>query len=107
MAVAGGLLLIVVIVVASGGDEPSRIKARYGPLLVALRGIDVGDDGRLIELESIEDLAKVAEREGRMILHRECGSVHQYFVQDVDVTYRYQTRPVAVAQRRPGVGRVV
>lgn len=106
IAVGGGLLLVLAIALASGRDDVARIKSRYGPLLVALRGADLGDDGRLIEVESIEDLVKVAEREGRMILHRDYGALHQFFVQDVDVTYRYQVRVAAAMPCQPGMERM-
>lgn len=100
LSVAGGLVLLVLIGYASHADEPARIRSRYGPLLITLRGSDLGDEVRLIEVASIDDLVKVAEREGRMVLHQESGSIHQYFVQDVDVTYRYQTQPVPAVRAK-------
>ena len=94
VSVLGMLVLAVIVFSASTGDEPKRIRSRYGPLLVSLKGSDLGEIVRLIEVQSIDDLVRVAEREGRMVLHQESGSIHQYFVQDADVTYRYQTKPV-------------
>ncbi len=91
IAALGALVLAILTRRAERVEEPSRIRARYGPLLVTLRGSDLGTKGRLVEVASIEDLVKVAEREGRMVLHEQTGSTHDYFVQDVDVTYRYRT----------------
>jgi hypothetical protein len=72
--------------------EPRRIKARHGHLLIQVSDSDLGMIGRVVEVISIDDLVRVAEREGRMILHQQHGAIHDYFDQDVDVTYRYWTR---------------
>lgn len=100
LTIVGGFALVVMVGLASNADEPARIRSRYGPLLITLRGSDLGDNVRLIEVGSIEDLVKVAEREGRMVLHQESGAIHQYFVQDIDVTYRYQSRPASNGRPR-------
>ena len=72
-----------------GGDEPSRIEARLGAMLVSVRS-DVAHGERVIDVESIDDLAKLAERAGVMVLHEARGTAHLYFVQDGPSTYRYQ-----------------
>jgi signal peptidase I len=105
LSVVGALLLIVVVSSSSSADEPARIRARYGSLLITLRSSDLGEDMRVIEVASIEDLVRIAEREGRMILHQELGSLHRYFVQDIDVTYRFQWRPETTERRWYGAER--
>jgi signal peptidase I len=107
VSVLGMLVLAVIVVSASTGDEPKRIRVRYGPMLVSLKGSDLGEIVRLIEVQSIDDLVRVAEREGRMVLHQESGSIHQYFVQDADVTYRYQTNPVPAVRGRRDLERAL
>lgn len=72
-----------------GGDEPSRIAARLGPMLVSIRA-DGARAGRVTDVESIDDLAKLAERGGVMVLHEVKGATHQYLVQDGQTTFRYQ-----------------
>ena len=47
------------------------------------------DRENLVDVASIEDLAKLAEKEGRMIMHVNTGSGHYYFVQESTATYRY------------------
>jgi signal peptidase I len=105
-SVLGMLVLAAIVVSASTGDEPKRIQMRYGPLLVSLKGSDLGEIVRLIEVQSIDDLVRVAEREGRMVLHQESGSIHQYFVQDAEVTYRYQTQPLPAVRGHRDMERV-
>jgi hypothetical protein len=58
----------------------------------------------MIDVESIDDLARLAERAGVMVLHEAKGTTHQYFVQDGPSTYRYQAfgrRVEAVAAAEP------
>ncbi|HEX5166747.1 MAG TPA: signal peptidase I [Thermomicrobiales bacterium] len=92
LSVLGGLVVAIMLFSALRAAEPHRVKARYGHLLIQVSDSDLGMIGRVVEVISIDDLVRVAEREGRMILHQQHGAVHDYFVQDVDVTYRYWTR---------------
>lgn len=73
------------------GDEATRIAAKYGPLLMSVRGGDLAGGGRTVEVASIDDLAKLAEKTGHMIMHEEMGASHHYVVQDTEVTYSYRT----------------
>ena len=43
-------------------------------------------------MANVEDLVKIAEHEGRMILHFERESGRDYFVQDQSLTYLYSVR---------------
>ena len=98
------LLLIVLLVLlrrAGRADEPARIAGKYGDLLVTLRGSRLGRSDLMFDVASIEDLVRVAEREGRMILHETQGRVHTYHVQDADVTYRYTTAAAAASAEAP------
>jgi len=71
-------------------SEAARIRRKYGSLLVVVHAGSLATDGRIVEVLTIDDLAKVAERNGSMILHEERGAVHCYCVQDGAVIYRYQ-----------------
>ena len=52
--------------------------------------MDLGRESKVIEVVTLDDLAKIAQRVGCMILHQPHGSTHHYFVQDGEITYRYQ-----------------
>ncbi len=73
------------------GDEAGRIQSRYGSLLVNVRPVDL-DQGQLIETASIDDLARLAERDGQMLLHQVQGSTHCYLVKEGSLTYYYQAK---------------
>jgi signal peptidase I len=77
---------------AYGAAETDRIAARYGPMLVAVeRPTALGQAGT-VRVANVEDLVKIAEHEGRMILHCEGESGRDYFVQDQSLTYLYSVR---------------
>lgn len=88
---AGGLAWFgVPLMRALRGDEPERIRSRYGPLLVSMRGGDIESGGRTVEVSAFEDLARLAEKSGQSILHRGGGSIHDYYPRCSDVTYHYR-----------------
>jgi signal peptidase I len=74
-------------------DEAAKIGARYGSMLLNVHRQTAGAPERLVELDSIDDLAKVAGKEGRMILHSNGGGPHQYVVADGETLYRYRAAP--------------
>jgi signal peptidase I len=71
-------------------EEPARIQARYGALLVNVHTSDLLADRRPVLVAAIADLARIAERGGRMILHEASSGEHRYFVQDEDAVYCYR-----------------
>jgi signal peptidase I len=70
-------------------SQDAFIRLRYGSLLVEVyeRGLETLTP--TIEVSSIDDLAKIAERQNAMILHMLRDSLHFYFVQSNATTYRY------------------
>lgn len=85
----------------SRNTRSTRIRAHYGPLLVDIEGgADIGGKRR-VRVAEMDDLAKVAEQEGRMILHSHgSGGQDRYFVVSDDVVY-YHLFPAAGPQPDP------
>jgi hypothetical protein len=74
------------------GDENTRIQSKYGSLLITVSDSDLLDSSsQVIEVTTIDDLAKIAERDARTILHYVQGQTHHYFIQDGQVTYHYRS----------------
>jgi len=94
------LCLGVLLHKASRAPEADRIEARYGPILVAVERPEALGEARSVAVASIEDLVKIAEHQGRMILHCQGGSGRDYFVQDQSLTYLFSLRD------QPSAGRV-
>jgi signal peptidase I len=95
-----GIALSLVAAVALGSyllrrtdpaDEASRIEAKYGDQLLSVLTSDTPRTKHVYELASMDELVKLAERGGHMILHTTTGITHSYVVQDADKTYRYRT----------------
>ena len=96
------LLLVGGLALASGrrrqgGDEHERILARYGQLLLPVSSRS-GNWEHVIELADMEALVRVAEHQGKLILHVAEGNDRSYVVEDGSTVYRYQvhaSEPIA------------
>lgn len=87
-AAAGGLALAALSLLGKG--EAGRIHFRYGSLIITVAQVDLKEEVQRISVASIKDLLKLAQRDGRMILHQEVGPHrHLYFIPDGDVIYQY------------------
>jgi len=67
----------------------SRIRVQYNPVLVDVEPGNLSTNGQVIIVGSFDDLAKLADRYGAMILSETNGSSTKYCVQDGDVIYEY------------------
>ena len=92
LGLAGALLLAALVgaplLRRRDGDEPSRIAARHGHLLLPVAARPQ-DWGRVTELAEMESLVRLAEHHGRMILHVVGAAGHSYVVEESGNVYRY------------------
>jgi signal peptidase I len=97
-----GLLISLVSLLALGlyayslakASRGSLIQMKYGSLIVDVYESGIETSFPIIEIASIDDLAKIAERENSMILHRTHLNkrlIHYYLVQSHETTFRYVT----------------
>jgi len=73
----------------SENNRAEFIRVKFGTMLVDVQKTKLGASKSLVEVSSIEDLAKLAERQNTMILHETQGSSHIYYVQADISTYRF------------------
>lgn len=73
----------------SQSDQGQFIRLRYDSLLIDVRHVDAVDLSNLVDVASIEDLAKLAEKFNTMILHTESDDLHEYYVRGEGITYRF------------------
>jgi hypothetical protein len=92
----GALLALAALVFAvrlhrrsRGADEPTRIAARYGESIVSVVHSSLGTHGDLVQVRSIEELARLAERYESMIIHEQTDLGHAYLVADGVTLYAY------------------
>ena len=71
-------------------SDPARfIRTRYGSMLIDIQQADTIDASTQVDVSSMDDLAKLAERFDTMILHAELEQAHAYYVQEEGTTYRF------------------
>jgi len=70
-------------------SQEALIRLRYGALLVNVYERDFEPGTRLIDVTTIDELAKLAERHNTVMLHMTINFLHYYVVQCNGATYRY------------------
>lgn len=71
-------------------DASATIRFRYGSLLIAVQPEHIVPNGQLVDVISIDDLAKIAERVGGVIMHAPAATTQAYLVHAGPLTYRYR-----------------
>ncbi|MCL4271366.1 MAG: hypothetical protein KJZ72_17545, partial [Anaerolineales bacterium] len=74
---------------AASQSEEALTRLKYGSMLVDVYEQNLAPSSTLIDVASLDDLARLAERHGTMILHMPKNFLHFYFVQVHGTTYRY------------------
>ncbi|HTX92591.1 MAG TPA: DUF5305 family protein, partial [Anaerolineales bacterium] len=103
---AGGLGISLALLLAMGltvwaairQDQHAVIQVKYAPMLVDIQDAPLDPATPVVEILSIDDLARIAERENAMILHTLDGVLHAYYVQGDRMAYRYGLKTGAVDQ---------
>lgn len=85
----GMLLLWQALQKLSKNNRAEFIRIKFGAMLVDVQKTKLGSSKSLIEVSSIEDLAKLAERHNTMILHETQVNLHIYYVQADTSIYRF------------------
>jgi signal peptidase I len=75
--------------ITTSQSEDALIQMRYGSMLVDVYEKNLEPASTTIDVASMDDLAKLAERQGTMILHMVINFLHYYLVQNNGTTYRY------------------
>jgi signal peptidase I len=77
--------------IKAADDRDRAIRMKYGHMLVDVQGKDLLPSGNLLDVSSVDDLAKLAEKYDSMILHSTEGQFQGYLVQGNGLTYRFQS----------------
>jgi signal peptidase I len=70
-------------------DQEALTKFKYGSILVDVYERNLTPTSVTIDVTSMDDLARLAERHGTMILHMVRNFLHYYLVQSNGTTFRY------------------
>ena len=98
-ALLGLLVLGALRLVAGRADEVEKIAGRFRSALVAVGELDEPERADAVRVMGIEDLARIAEHEGRMILHCDTAGARHYVVRADTATYVYSV-PLRLGSRR-------
>lgn len=74
---------------AANQSQEALIRFKYGSMLVDVYEQNIAPSASVIDVATIDDLARLAERQGTMILHMTQNFLHYYLVQESGTTYRY------------------
>ena len=88
IALGGMLALGLRLQNLSRGDQEKFIRMRYDSLIIDVQDATVISSSNVIDVTSIDHLAKLAERFNAMILHEFNENRHIYFVKGEGITYR-------------------
>ena len=89
LSLSGLLIVGLRIFATSQQDQEAFIRLRYGGLLVNVYERNLEPASMLIDVTTIDELAKLAERHNTVILHMTLNFLHCYMVQCNGITYRY------------------
>jgi hypothetical protein len=88
-AAFGFILIGMNIYDATSRNQDALIRLKYGGMLVDVQEASLQATASIIDVSSIQDLAKLAERHGSMILHLRKNLSDHYLIQNNETTYRY------------------
>jgi signal peptidase I len=69
-------------------DQEKFFQIKYHSLIIDVQNADCIPSSGIVDVTSMDALAKLAERSGTMILHAEQDQLHSYYVQAAGATYR-------------------
>jgi hypothetical protein len=70
-------------------DQEKFFHIKYSTMLIDVQDADSIEFSSIIDITSMDALAKLAERFNGMILHAKQDDLHTYYVQSSGVTYRF------------------
>jgi signal peptidase I len=88
-AAFGFILIGMNIYNATSRNQDALIRLKYGAMLVDVQEASLQATASLIDVSSMQDLAKLAERHGGMILHMRKNLSDHYLIQNNGTTYRH------------------
>jgi hypothetical protein len=74
---------------AANTSPVSAIQMRYGSMLIETQSAVGSESTRIVDVQSIDDLAKLAERFNTVILHEDSNGTHSYLANTDGATYRF------------------
>ena len=85
-----GLWLLINTMQAAANMKPESVAhIRYGSMVVEIQNAGLNEASHILDVQSIDDLAKLAERFNTVILHENNSGKHSYLVKTEVTIYRF------------------
>ena len=88
-SLTGILSLVSFIIIIARRSQESLVQMKYSSMLVDIHDRTLVLSSPAIDVVTMDDLAKLAERHNSLILHEARGLIHHYLVQGDRITYRF------------------
>ncbi|NWG07606.1 MAG: signal peptidase I [Chloroflexi bacterium] len=88
-SLAGGAFLGMRLQHLSRNDQDKYIRMKYGSMVIDAHTVDTVNLSGLVDVTTVDDLAKLAEKFNTMILHTENSDSHTYYVRGDGIVYRF------------------
>jgi signal peptidase I len=99
MLALAGIAIPEYLAVREGRDEVSAIQQKYSQQIIQISPETSLGNGKVVDVKSIDDLAKIAERSDAHILARETGPQQEYWVVEGSIAYRYTAKGSQIGDR--------
>ncbi|HEX5166750.1 MAG TPA: hypothetical protein VFV93_15200, partial [Thermomicrobiales bacterium] len=79
-----------------GRGEAAKVQARFKTVFIEASGMNAPRPASIIDVASLQDLARLAQRDGGIVFHQQEDSTRKrYFVPDGATIYQYLSQPLA------------
>jgi hypothetical protein len=100
-SIAGLVLAVIsaiaIVLIAARADRSgvTRLSSRYDAMLVDISDPEpaMAASGQVVVVRSFDDLARLAERDGQVILRHAANGIERFIVRCADITYQYSANP--------------
>jgi len=89
-----GAIAIALVAARSARSGRTSVPSRYNAMLVDISDPDPAmAAGQVVAVRSFDDLARLADREGQVILRHAANGFERFIVRCADITYQYSATP--------------
>ncbi len=98
LSIAGAVVIVAMALHANRSGGGAIVPSRYNAMLVDISDPDpaMTGHGQVVAVRSFDDLARLAERDGQVILRHAANGFERFIVRCADITYQYSATPGAV-----------
>ncbi|MEX1158067.1 MAG: signal peptidase I [Thermomicrobiales bacterium] len=95
LATVSAFVVATLAIQANRTGAGGRVPSRYNAMLVDISDPDpaMTGHGQIVAVRSFDDLARLAERDGQVILRHAANGIERFMVRCADITYQYSPSP--------------